>query len=135
MRFWRSDRFWTAPESIPWTFGWVECGRFRTAPEGPLSPLLGCPITLDVPGNKLERGDGTFAFNLSFQHRLSQPVLAKTLHSLYARRLAEGWGRNLQEAISTGFTDYTLRYYARGDPNAGTLDSGAGLLKRPLWLM
>ena len=71
--------------------------------------VAGCPITLDVPGNKLERGDGTFAFNLSFQHRLSQPVLAKTLHSLYARRLAEGWGRNLQEAISTGFTDYTLR--------------------------
>jgi hypothetical protein len=67
-----------------------------------------CPITIDVPGNKLERGDGTFAYNLSFQHRLSQPVLAKTLHSLYKRRVADGWGQNMQAAISTGFTDYTL---------------------------
>jgi hypothetical protein len=27
-------------ENIPWTFGWVECGRFRTAPERPFYPLL-----------------------------------------------------------------------------------------------
>ena len=27
-------------ENIPWTFGWVECGRFRTAPKRPFYPLL-----------------------------------------------------------------------------------------------
>jgi hypothetical protein len=26
----------------PWTFGWAACGRFWTAPEGPLNPLLMC---------------------------------------------------------------------------------------------
>jgi hypothetical protein len=73
----------------------------RGAYEG--GEVAGCPITLDVPDNELPRGDGTFVYNLNFQHRLSQPVLAKTLHSLYDRRVVEIGGQNMQEAIRTGF--------------------------------
>jgi hypothetical protein len=37
----------TDPTVSPGTFAWAECGRFWTAPKGPLYPLLGPTISAE----------------------------------------------------------------------------------------
>ena len=65
----------------------------------------GCPITHTLPLNNLLHRGTSFATNLSFQSRLSQPILAKTLHSLYNRRMQEYSGNRagLKAAIASGY--------------------------------